>query len=767
MRTIRRRLLPGLLCASLFASAGFCLPASAQSTAPNEWTWMGGSNSTGSSGGQPGVYGSLGAPAAGNIPGGRYYAATWTDASGNFWLFGGTAGYSAPLTGSFTGDEFNDLWEFNPTTSEWAWMGGSNTLSCSGQYCYRPGVYGSLQVPSKGNIPGSRYGSATWVDKNGNFWLFGGYGYDANGQAGYLNDLWEFKPSTLEWAWMGGVSTVPVQSNGYGSWPAVYGTQGTPSATNTPGSRTTPITWVDKNGDFWLFGGQAWVNSVSDFVLYDDLWQFNPSTNEWTWIWGSSAALTGTGQPPDYVVSGAPSPLNDPGGHASASSWTDSNGNLWLYGGAANLFDGASADLWEFDVSLNQWAWIGGPQRYSYPPIEYGTLGVPNPGVTPGIRVGAASWTDPSGNLWLFGGDDQAGTSNIWVYTQPTNEWIWMGGDGVSAPFCQGSCSGRPGVYGSLGTPSEGNMPGYRSYAASWTDRTGNFWLFGGNGEDGTGGGGNLNDLWEYQPSTTPHFTQTVTPILSPGTGNYSANQLVTITDSAPGAAIYYSITGSAQATASTLYSGPIQVSATETISAVAVANNYSNSAVASATYTFAQPDFSIAASPVSMSVTGGQSGTTSVSITPIDGFNSTVSLACSGLPTTASWSCSLSPPTVTPSGAAASTTLTVTTSLTSATLHRKINRLFPASEFAATLCCLCCLGWKKRRRFQALLLLAVSAAGLSLFTACSGGGSGSGGTGGTGGSGGSPHQPVTATITVLATSGSISHSTTFTVTAN
>jgi N-acetylneuraminic acid mutarotase len=41
--------------------------------------------------------------------------------------------------------------------------------------------------------------------------------------------------------------------------------------------------------------------------------------------------------------------------------------------------------------------------------------------------------------------------------------------------------------------------------AVSWTDSAGNFWLFGGFGEDIVGGAnaiGPLNDLWEYSPSS-------------------------------------------------------------------------------------------------------------------------------------------------------------------------------------------------------------------------------------------------------------------------
>jgi len=34
----------------------------------------------------------------------------------------------------------------------------------------------------------------------------------------------------------------------------------------------------------------------------------------------------------------------------------------------------------------------------------------------------------------------------------------------------------------------------------SWSDASGNLWLFGGEGFDSTGTEGTLNDLWEYQP---------------------------------------------------------------------------------------------------------------------------------------------------------------------------------------------------------------------------------------------------------------------------
>src|SRR5205823_12494072 len=53
------------------------------------------------------------------------------------------------------------------------------------------------------------------------------------------------------------------------------------------------------------------------------------------------------------------------------------------------------------------------------------------------------------------------------------------------------------------------------------------------------------------------------------------------------------------------------------------------------------QPNFTLSASPSSVTVTRGSSGNSTITITPANGFNSSVSLAASGLPSgvTASFS--------------------------------------------------------------------------------------------------------------------------------
>ena len=242
------------------------------------------------------------------------------------------------------------------------------------------------------------------------------------------------------------------------------------------------------------------------------------------------------------------------------------------------------------------------------------------------------------------------------------------------------------------------------------------------------------------------------TPTFSPAAGTYSSVQTVAISTATSGATIYYTTDGSTPTTKSTLYSAAIAVSSTATINAIAVASGYANSAVATAAYTIdlPAPDFSVAISPSSVSITAGQSGTTAVSVTPQNGFGAAVSFACSGLPSGAS--CSFSPATVTPSGSAASTTLTVSAPAAVSSVRRDSRPAFPGAMLALAVCF---FGWKKRRRMQVLLSLAVAAFSLTLFTGC---GSGSG-------SSSSTPQTTASTITVTATSGALQHKASFSLT--
>jgi N-acetylneuraminic acid mutarotase len=361
--------------------------------------------------------------AAGNIPAGRGAAASWTDRTGNFWLFGGNC-----YDGGEEDGYLNDLWEFNPATNLWAWMGGSSSLPSDnfGQ----PGIYGTLGTPAAENIPGGRDQPATWTDQSGNLWLFGGYGFDAIGQVGWLNDLWMFNPTVNQWTWMGGSSVVPIAGGGTAG---VYGTLGTPAAGNFPGSHLEASSWTDNKGNLWMFGGEGYdANGTPGYL--NDLWAFNPLTNQWAWMGGSNVVGSNDGPPGVYGTLGTPSSGNIPGGRFGAGSWTDQHDKFWLFGGSGMDGDGIEGylnDLWEFDPSTNEWAWMGGNSVFpvvnslvrDYWPGNYGTLGVAGTGTNlPGSRDSFERWSDSSGHLWLFSGQgyDANGKlgqlNDLWVY---------------------------------------------------------------------------------------------------------------------------------------------------------------------------------------------------------------------------------------------------------------------------------------------------------------------------------------------------------------
>ncbi len=75
------------------------------------------------------------------------------------------------------------------------------------------------------------------------------------------------------------------------------------------------------------------------------------------------------------------------------------------------------------------------------------------------------------------------------------------------------------------------------------------------------------------------------TPTFKPAGGTYKGAQSITITDTTPGAVLYYTVDGTVPTTGSTKYAGPVAVSATETITVLGTSAGYTPSAVARAAY--------------------------------------------------------------------------------------------------------------------------------------------------------------------------------------
>jgi N-acetylneuraminic acid mutarotase len=370
------------------------------------------------------------------------------------------------------------MWKYDPLTNQWAWMNGPNLI-------LQTGVYGTLGVSSPSNYPGARYGSTAWTDASGNLWLFGGYGLGPVTGQGNLNDLWKYNVTSNEWTWMGGTNSIW----GGGS----YGAQGVPSATNMPGARSLASGWVDGSGKLYLFGGTGCTTNSMTVGRLDDIWSYNTSNGEWTWLKGNN----NVNQNGVYGTLGSASPSNNPGGRAGANVWRDNSGNIWVFGGdglaATGTVSALLNDLWKYDMSSGDWTWIRGSMlgnqtgTYSASPANLNN---------PGGRYGAVTWKDVADNLWMFGGMSVAATNatgeinDLWRYDIALDTWTWMRGN--TANFQNGS-------YGSQGNYTSSNIPGARNLFNGWIDAKNNLWLFGGVGYGASGPSGKLNDMWVYR----------------------------------------------------------------------------------------------------------------------------------------------------------------------------------------------------------------------------------------------------------------------------
>ena len=429
--------------------------------ATNQWTWVKGDSTINTFG----VYGTQGTPASVNKPGSRNSSTSWTDASGNFWLFGGN-GYAA--SGNF--GQLNDLWEYDPTTNLWTWVKGDSTTN-------NAGVYGTLGTAASTNKPGARFGSVPWTDASGNLWLFGG----SNGASGSgdLNDLWKYDPTTNLWTWVKGDNIVANAG--------IYGTQGIAASANKPGAREHSRSWRDASGNLWLFGGSGYAASGAPGYL-NDLWKYDPTTDQWTWVKGDNTT-DNTGV---YGTLGTAASTNKPGARYISVVWMDASGNFWLFGGggyAASGNFGRLNDLWEYDPTTNQWTWVKGDSTTDNAGV-YGTQGTAASTNKPGARQSSGSWMDASGNLWLFGGFGYPASGNgtlndLWklgtagvlpvtlsrikAYQQTNNiavEWKVENESGVKQYEVEKSADGY--LFTNVATKSAGNNQSSVSY--NWLD---------------------------------------------------------------------------------------------------------------------------------------------------------------------------------------------------------------------------------------------------------------------------------------------------------
>jgi gliding motility-associated-like protein len=307
------------------------------------------------------------------------------------------------------------------------------------------------------------------------------------------------RAQTGTWVWMKGAATVNPAAN--------FGIQGVSAPTNTPSGLYEPYEFQDGAGNFWIFGGRV---SIS-FQMFADLWRFNPTTNEWTWI-------KGPGLPnamPNYGVQGVSAPTNNPGARYRGFSWVDNSGNFWIMGGYGydvNGTQGALNDLWKYDLTTNEWTWMKGSNVVGNAG-SYGTILIPSMANNPPAREAcSAAWTAANGDLWCYGGEGIPGTfGDMWKYSPATNMWTWMSGLNTT---------NNPANHGTLNVPNAGNYPGSRAVFSRWKDSNGRFWMYG-----GIWSGSTYSDIWMFDPATNIWTWKGGTVQLN-DPGNYGQNCL-------------------------------------------------------------------------------------------------------------------------------------------------------------------------------------------------------------------------------------------------
>jgi len=427
------------------------------------------------------VYGAQGVASATNYPGIRYEAAEWKDVNGKFWIY---AGYETT-----TPYDHADMWKYDPATNMWTWMSGSNVSGTVPSW-------GTKGIPSTSNLPGvRRLAPASWTDHNGKFWMFGG----GNTAGSYFyNDMWKYDPVTNQWTWMNGTNT----TNATG----VYGTKGVFAPANTPGGKVeTDCAVTDSHGKLWLFGGQGIDSTGFVWRHSNELWAFDPSTNQWAFMGGNKLG----DQKGVYGTMGTAAATNWPGCRQIHLGWIDSKDQIWFWGGRGYDATGAINplnDMWMYSTTTGLWTWMSGTNAsVTNPSGNYGTQCVPAASNIPCQRIEArAHWTDNCDNLWMLGGSfydgiiGQEDRNDLWRYNTKTNLWTWVSGDNTT---------NTTGVYGTKGVASTANKPESMEGANAFYVLGDGLWLCGGANWHDHGVGlfhspsfYNHFEVWKYVP---------------------------------------------------------------------------------------------------------------------------------------------------------------------------------------------------------------------------------------------------------------------------
>lgn len=291
------------------------------------------------------------------------HAMTYDKNRNAIWMFGGFSGSGG----------LNDLWKFDIAADRWELIDGTNSQGVDAVFSGTP-------------RPGSVYGHDMVIDLNGNLWMFGGE-MQIGGSSGLSQDMWKF---TINSSGDGGIWSHEKGSQTLDQG-GVSGTQGQADAGNVPGGRKYFAMDISENNLIWMMGGRARSTANVESNL-GDLWKFNPSTLEWTFVTGATTDNTDETFI-DNFTKGEITSMHI-GSRKHFDMTIDESGTIWLFGGMLNANTRKGKDLWKFDSNTGVFTFISGKVD-----------GAVNSG-EPDLHWGYSITNTQNATLYMFGGTD-------------------------------------------------------------------------------------------------------------------------------------------------------------------------------------------------------------------------------------------------------------------------------------------------------------------------------------------------------------------------
>jgi hypothetical protein len=391
---------------------------------------------------------------------------------------------------------------------------------------------------------------------------------------GYSGWVMAYSKQTL--AQTGSFATVATGTKGGGVWQS-----GRPPA-------------VDSAGNVYLFTGNGWTSGYNGTSAFSEsVLKLNPADQLALLDWftpSNWSSLDSTDK--DLASSG---PLVVPNTNPALLAGGGKAGTLYLLN-TANLghFSSTNAGALQVQSIAPQFragpvywqrsAANGGPLLYNWGPSDYAkayAFDGSKFATTPTYQ-GTNAPVYPGGILSISANGDQPGTGILWATVAPSGNLFDDPTD--------------PGVLYAMDASNVATVL-WSSNMNSSRDALGNFAKFVpptiANGKVYVATFSNKVDVYGLLPTSPPPPPPTAaTPTFSPAPGNYPGAQQVTLADTTPGAVIHYTTDGTTPTSSSQTYVAgtPLSVTSTETVEAIAIANGYNNSAVASGTYTISAP---------------------------------------------------------------------------------------------------------------------------------------------------------------------------------